>query len=161
MLKDSQYKKVDNSDIISKMKKQISLLQGLGALSTGIVSSLKSIEETSGVDIVKEIWNTNRFIGDSFDTEDLECVIHFKTLSPEQNDKVWEIAKDAWMYQQKPNKNKLCVYVGTDYSGAEIIDYSKSIESEPITFISIFFKRQMNKFSNQERYEVSQILNKK
>ena len=158
MLKESQYKKVDNSDIISKMKKQIELLRDLGALSTGLVSALKTLEKESGVNFVKEIWNTNRFISDSFDTDNLECVIHFNNLSPENNNIIWQMSKDAWTYQQEPYKKGLCLYVGTDSSSDEIIDYSKSIESEQIRFISIFYKRQNNKFSNQERYEMSEVL---
>lgn len=160
MLKESQYKKVDNSDIISKMKKQINLLRDMGALSTGLVSSLKSLEEENSVGFIRDIWNTDRFISDSFDTDLLECVIHFNSLSTVHNNAIWKIAKDAWSYQQEPLKKGLCLYVGTDSSSDSIIDYSKSIESEQITFISIFYKRQMDKFSNQSRYEISEILKK-
>jgi hypothetical protein len=150
---DRNFEKTNFSDEISELKEKAKLLQYLGRVSSDISFYFQVKENIDKCELVNSIARMSDFVKSRNLKSELEVVFYLNKLTSIQNKDVWRFLKELLQRQPKEIKDIIDIYVCTKNETK-----SENIEEESIEFISIFFKRENDKFVNQTRYTISNIV---
>lgn len=146
-----KYKKVSYSKEISELKRKIKFLEDLEIIPSDISFWFEVKEVETGINLVDHINKDSNFSKFGRIQDQLEISFHLKSLNKEQNKSIWDVLKKIYLKYNK-TLTTIDIFVGTNNENFE------NVEDETINFISVFYKRDTNKFINEERYSISNIV---